>query len=90
MKVKFLRAGRWAHQDISKGQFDFVEGEEVSGVCESDAIIMKEVGLATIIGDDTFEEEVVDDVDGEDDTKSDDDDDVASDDTNGDKKPWEK
>jgi hypothetical protein len=93
MKVKFLKDGRWAHQNIGDGQFDFKEGDEMSGICEADAIVMKEAGIATIMGDDTVEEEVVDDADGDsddEDSKSDDAGEPTSDDTNGNKKPWEK
>lgn len=90
MKVKFLRDGRWAHKNIGDGQFDFKEGDEMSGICEEDAIVMKEAGMADIMGEDTVEEEVVEDGDGDENSKSDEADDSASNGTNGNKKPWEK
>jgi len=51
MKVKFLKNGRWAHSEIARGQFDFVEGQEMDGIAEVDAIAMKESGNAEILGD---------------------------------------
>ena len=62
MKVKMLRDGRWAHEDVSRGQFDHLTGDIISGICESDAIKMKNAGAAEVLGEDCVEavEEVED------------------------------
>lgn len=49
MKVKFLKEGRWAHKDITRGQFDFSAGQEMDGIDEVDAMSMKKAGTAEII-----------------------------------------
>ena len=92
MKVKFLKAGRFAHSEVSLGQFDFAEGDEINGISEKDAKRISKAGLGEIIG--------VDDIDDDDDNngeveegveanKPDSDDPNVPDADNSDKKTWE-
>lgn len=90
MKVKFLKDGGWAFNQITKGQLKYKEGEVLSGIPESDARDMKEAGVAEVLGADDAKEVTTDDGgSSDDDTKSDSADAAGENGSNGDDKPWE-
>jgi hypothetical protein len=72
MKCKFLRAGRFAHEELRLGQFEVEEGQVVNGIAEADAKRWAKAGALEIIGPDDADEDDVeadenDDSDGADD-----------------------
>ncbi len=92
MKVKFLDSGRQAHLEVNMGQFEYKEGEVMSGLSEETAMSMKKAGHVEILGEDDVEEEVSEDKAPKSDATITT---VASgnaseNDSNGGEKPWNK
>ena len=87
MKVKFLKDGGWAFNEVAIGQIQYKEGEVRSGIPERDARDMKKAGVAEVLGADDVEEATTDDGGSTDDnTKSTGDGKAEG---NGNGKPWE-
>jgi hypothetical protein len=86
MKVKFLKKGRWAHRDVSRGQFEFDVGQEMDGISEADAQMMVESETAEIIGPDDEKSDESDD--GSESSNGDGDDSGGQSEEKGSGKPW--
>jgi hypothetical protein len=91
MKVKFLKSGRWAHENQNAGQFEFKIGEIKDGISENDVKDMVNANLAEVIGSDDTDVKSAEVADTED-AKSDGDDDAkeTENDSSSIGKPWSK
>lgn len=67
MQVKFKTSGRWAHEKVAQGQFDFDVDSVIDGISERDAAQIEKLGYGTILGVDSSED--VDEDEHEDDDK---------------------
>lgn len=65
MKVKFLKAGRWAPENQQESQFNFEVDDVKSGISEKDVVDMKKAGIAELIGTDDVDIEDEDEENGD-------------------------